>query len=115
MAFAIGRRQFISALGGATVAGPLAARAQTVDRARRIGMLLSASQDDPEDQRRRAAFQQSMKQLGWIEGQNIIIEYRWYGGVGERARKMARELVALQPDLIVTAVSPALAATLWPW
>src|SRR5262245_40516222 len=104
------RREFISLLGGAAVAFPLAARAQQSERVRRIGMLMSLSKDDPEDEQRRAVLQQSLQQLGWSEGRNLHIEYRWFAGEPVRAQAMAKELVALKPDLIITASTPGLLA-----
>jgi putative ABC transport system substrate-binding protein len=98
---AIGRRRFISALGGAAVAWPLAARAQQADRIRRIGALIGIAADDPEAQSRFAAFVQELGQFGWIEGRNVHIEPRWAAGNVANARKYAAELVALAPDVIV--------------
>jgi len=104
------RREFMTVLAGAAAAWPLAARAQQPERMRRIGMLLPYSADDAEDQRRRVVFQESLKQLGWIVGRNIQIEYRWFGGEPERARVLAKELVELRPDMIVAGTTPGLAA-----
>jgi putative tryptophan/tyrosine transport system substrate-binding protein len=84
---------------------------QPLDRIRRIGMLLNYSKDDPEDALLRKVFWESMKQLGWIDGRNISTEYRWYGGDSTRVQVMAKELVELQPDLIVAAATPGLSAT----
>jgi putative ABC transport system substrate-binding protein len=99
------RREFITLLGGAA-AWPLAARAQQPGGVRRIGVLMPYTQDDPEDRARVAALQEGLKQLGWTEGQNIRTEYRWYGGDADRARVLAKELVELQPDLIVVGAAP---------
>jgi putative tryptophan/tyrosine transport system substrate-binding protein len=101
------RRQFITLLGGAA-AWPMAARGQ--ERVRRVGTLMSLAEDDPEDRQRRAAFQQALGQLGWTEGGNLRIDYRWYGGDPARARALAKELVELEPDLIVATATPALTA-----
>ncbi len=98
MAITIGRREFISLLGGAAAAWPRAARAQ---QARRIGVLMPYSKDDPEDQARVAALQDGLRQAGWIEGRNLRSEYRWYAGESARARAMAMELVEQRPELIV--------------
>ena len=105
------RRDFITLLGGAAVAWPLAARAQPVERVRRIGVLLATSEDDPVAQARQAAFLQGLQQLGWIDGQNVRIDVRWTAGNPANARQYAAELVALAPDVILAiggAVVPSL-------
>ena len=89
------RREFISLLGGATVAWPLAARAQQRERMRRIGVLLPAAPDDAEQQSWLGAFLQGLAQSGWITGRNIRIETRWTKFDPEETRKYAAELVAL--------------------
>jgi len=104
------RRAFISLLGGAAAAWPLAARAQQADRVRRIGVLMSTAADDPEGQARIAALLQGLQQLGWIVGRNVQIEYRWTAGAPERVRNYATELVALAPDVIVTGGASYVAA-----
>jgi putative tryptophan/tyrosine transport system substrate-binding protein len=104
------RRAFISLLGGAATAWPLAARAQQTDRIKRICVLWPYTKDDPENQRRREVFEQSLQRLGWLEGRNITIEYRWFGGEPALARVEAKDLVALQPDVIVAGTTPGLAA-----
>ena len=78
------RRDFISLLGGAAVAWPIAARAQQRERMRRIGLLINLAADDPESQARRAAFQQGLQQLGWIDGRNVRIIARWGAGDADR-------------------------------
>src|SRR5262249_26794777 len=88
------RRAFITLLGGA-MAWPLAARAQQPDRVRRIGVLANIAENDPESRSRSAAFQQTLQQLGWTDGRNVQIDYRWALGDVERTRKFAAELVAL--------------------
>jgi putative tryptophan/tyrosine transport system substrate-binding protein len=97
----IGRRQFISALGGASVAWPLAARAQQFNQIRRIGALMPWDADDKEGQSRLAAFQQGLATLGWMEGRNIRTEVRWGAGGLDRLRTSAAELVALAPEVIL--------------
>ena len=96
------RREFITPLGGAAAAWPLAARAQQTERVRRIGVLVSVA-DDPEGQARIAAFLQSLQQLGWADGRNLQIDTRWAGGNPERIRRYAAELVALAPEVILSA------------
>jgi putative ABC transport system substrate-binding protein len=109
------RREFITLLGGAAVAWPLAARAQQRERVRRVGVLMGMTADDPESQVRLAAFAQGLQQLGWSVGQNLQIDYRWGGGNAELMRKNATELIALAPDIILahssTALTPLLQAT----
>ena len=91
------RREFISLLGGAAAAWPVAARAQQPERMRRIGVLTNLTENDPEGQARIAAFLQGLQQLGWTDGRNVRIDTRWTAGDVERIRKHAAELVALAP------------------
>jgi putative tryptophan/tyrosine transport system substrate-binding protein len=104
------RRAFITLLGGAAAAWPLAARAQQPERMRRIGVLNYLTADDPDSSPRVAAFAQALQGLGWIDGRNIQIDYRWGGGDLDRSRKYATELVALGPDVILVSSGSALAA-----
>jgi putative ABC transport system substrate-binding protein len=99
------RREFITLLGGATVAWPLAARAQQSKRIRRVGVLMPYAANDPQAQARNAAFLQGLQQLGWTVGNNVEIDYRWSGGNEEGTRKYVAELVALAPDVIFTSGS----------
>jgi putative ABC transport system substrate-binding protein len=103
------RREFITLLAG-TAVWPAAAHAQQPGGGRRIGVLMPYTQADPEDRARVAALQEGLKQLGWIEGQNIRAEYRWYGGDADRARVLAKELVELQPELILAGATPGAVA-----
>ncbi|MGA7911739.1 MAG: ABC transporter substrate-binding protein [Candidatus Dormiibacterota bacterium] len=114
MAIDIGRRQFVSALGGGMIAWPLAARAQQGERMRRIGVLLPVAADDPDPQAFYAAFVQRLQQLGWTDGRNVRIDTRWGAGNAADSRKYATELVALAPDVILAvgvSVEPLLEAT----
>jgi putative ABC transport system substrate-binding protein len=95
------RRQFIALLGGAAT-WPLAARAQQDQRVRRIGVLSALAEDDPESVARRPAFEQALKVLNWTNGNNLRIDYRWGEGDAERIRKLAAEIIALEPDVILT-------------
>jgi putative tryptophan/tyrosine transport system substrate-binding protein len=105
------RREFISLLGGAAAAAwPLAARAQQGDRVRRIGVLSGVAESDLEGEARIASLRQALQELGWTEGQNIRIDYRWAGGDANRARTYAAELVQLAPDAIVANSSTVVAA-----
>jgi putative tryptophan/tyrosine transport system substrate-binding protein len=105
------RREFITLLGGAAT-WPLAARAQQSDRVRRIAVLMNVADDDAEGQSRLTAFVQGLQELGWTDGRNARIEYRWAAGDPERIRKYVADLVALAPDVILatgTAVATPLA------
>jgi ABC-type uncharacterized transport system substrate-binding protein len=94
------RREFIRLVGG--VAGwPLVARAQQGERVRRIGVLMNVAADDPEAQARNVAFLQGLHELGWTEGRNVRIDYRWAAGDADRLRRYAAELVALAPDVVL--------------
>jgi putative ABC transport system substrate-binding protein len=104
------RREFMTLVGGAAAAWPLAARAQQPDRMRRIGVLMGWSESDPEFRSWMAAFLQAFAQLGWMEGRNVRIDVRWTNGNIERARALAKELVRLQPDAILAGTTPATAA-----
>src|SRR6516164_5037889 len=103
------RREFITLLGGAA-AWPLAARAQPrLERMRRVGVLNYLAADDPDSSPRVAAFAQALQELGWHDGRNIQIDYRWGGGDLDRSRRYATELVALAPDAILVSSGSALA------
>ena len=109
------RRQFITLLGGA-VTWPLAAGAQQDQRVRRLGVLSALAEDDPESVARRPAFEQALKALGWTNGSNLRVDYRWGAADDpDRARKYAAELVALAPDVILmsgtSVVAPLMQAT----
>src|SRR5437762_11312740 len=91
------RRDFINLLGGAAVTWPLAARAQQPDPIRRIGMMMATAESDPEAQVRARIFRHALHELGWTEGRNIRIDYRWATGEPDRARTYATELVTLAP------------------
>jgi putative ABC transport system substrate-binding protein len=95
------RRAFITLLGGAAAAWPLAARAQQPERMRRIGVLMNLTADDPEAPGRVAAFAQGLGELGWTIGRNVRIDYRWGANDPDRGRRYADELIALAPDTIL--------------
>jgi len=100
------RREFITLLGGAAAAWPLAVRAQQGERVRRIGLFTNLAADDAEAQARNAAFLQALQQLGWTSGNNVRIDFRFGAGDAERNRRYASELVAFAPDVIVATGSP---------
>jgi putative ABC transport system substrate-binding protein len=105
------RHDFITLLGGA-VAWPLAASAQQPDRVRRIGILMAFAESDPGAQSWVAAFREELGKLRGTEGRNIEINTRWAAADVESMQQLAKELVALQPDLILTSSTPATAAML---
>ena len=106
------RREFITLLGGAAAAWPLAARAQQAERMRRIGVLMASAADDPESQARIAAFLQGLQQLGWTDGRNVRIDTRWATTNADDLRRHAAELAALAPDVILAATGTATVAPL---
>ena len=104
----IGRREFITLLGGAAAAWPVAARSQQGDRMRRIGVLLPVATDDAEFQTRVGAFLQTLQQLDWTIGRNVEIDIRWATANADAIRTHAVELAALAPDVILAHGAPAL-------
>src|SRR5262249_61977632 len=101
------RRDFIALLGGAAAASPLAARAQQVERKRRIGVLMAHAESDAEFHDYLSAFREGLQKLGWTEGRTIQIDARW-GALddAEARQRSATELLALQPYLILTLHNP---------
>jgi putative ABC transport system substrate-binding protein len=106
----IGRREFITLLGGAGVAWPVAARAQQPQRMRRIGVLMSGDENDPFQKTRLSEFTQALADLGRTDGRNLRMDLRWGGADINRIRAIAQELAGLQPDIIVTSATPATVA-----
>ena len=105
------RRAFITLLGGATAAWPLAARAQQSDQPRRIGVLTALAEDDPENQARLAGFRYGLERRGWSEGRNLRIDYRFAPAASpDQAQPFAKELVALRPDVIFAQTTPVVTA-----
>jgi putative tryptophan/tyrosine transport system substrate-binding protein len=103
------RREFIAGLGGAAV-WPLGARAQQPDRMWRIGVLMGEDENDPEGKARFSGFTQRLAELGWTEGRNLRMDLRWAAGNADRMRLFAKELVGLQPEVILVIGTPATAA-----
>jgi ABC-type uncharacterized transport system substrate-binding protein len=95
------RRMFITLLGGVAAAWPLAARGQQAERMRRIGVLLGLAENDPETESRVAALRKGLHDLGWIDGRNVQMDYR-FAPATVQVQALANELVALQPDVIFT-------------
>ena len=100
------RREFITLVGAAAAARPFPAGAQQADRVRRVGVLTSFAENDPVTQARVAAFQQTIERLGWSEGRNIRTEYRFAAGQYDQFQRLAKDMVALQPDVILAQTTP---------
>jgi len=103
------RREFITLLSGA-VAWPFATRAQQAEHMRLIGVLMSVEENAPEGKTELSAFSRALAESGWTEGRNLRMEVRWGGGDVNRTRTFAKELVALQPDVILAQGTPGTAA-----
>ena len=104
------RREFITLLGGAAARGRLRRARSRRERMRRIGVLMNLAADDAEGQARVAAFQQALQQLGWTDGRNVRIDYRWAAGDAGRFHRYAEELLALAPDVILASATPSVQA-----
>ena len=103
------RRDFITLVGGAAVR-PLAARAQQAEGMRRIAVLLGWSESNPEFRSWIATFAEGLARLGWVDGRNVQIDVRWARGDVRRIQTFAKELVQLQPDVILSSTTPVTAA-----
>src|SRR5271170_8431812 len=103
------RRDFIAGLAG-TAAWPLVTRAEQPNRARRVGVLMNVVQEDPGGPADVMAFRQGLAELGWIEGRNVDIEFRWPGGDIDRIHTLAKELVGERPDVLIGRSTPTTAA-----
>ena len=101
MAIGVGRRQFISALGGVAMFRPFATHAQQTRNMRTVGIILSGAESDAESQTRIVAFRQGFEELGWKDRQDVHIEYRWVAGNSDLIEQYTREIVALRPDVIL--------------
>jgi putative ABC transport system substrate-binding protein len=106
--FGMRRREFITLLGVAA-GWPMAARGQLSEAPRRIGVLMGLAEDDPDTKARLSGFRQELEKLGWVEGRNVRIDYR-FAPAGARVHALAKELVALQPNVILSNASPATSA-----
>jgi putative ABC transport system substrate-binding protein len=109
---AMRRREFITFVGSSAAAWPLAARAQQPSRLRQVAILRSEVAGDPEGLRNSAALVQGLQALGWTQGRNVQIEQRWAGGSVDAMRALARELVALEPNVIVVISTPVTMAVM---
>ena len=106
------RREFITLLGGAAVAWPLAARAQQVERMRHIGVIMGFAENDPVWQAYLATFRQRLQEFGWSEGRNIRFDYWFTGESAERMRTAATEMVAMAPDVVFVSTNPVVSAVM---
>jgi putative ABC transport system substrate-binding protein len=104
------RRDFVTLLGGAAAAWPLAARGQQSNQTRRVGVLMGPGESDPEAQSEITTFRRALQDLGWVGGRNVRIAYRWADGDVNRMRTFARELITLQPEAILAVTTPVAAA-----
>ena len=104
------RREFITLLGSAAAVWPLAARAQQSDKMRRIGVLVGLAENDPDAKARLTGFREALAKVGWSEGRNVSVDYRFGAGSAEHIEALAKELVALQPDVILGQGTPVVAA-----
>src|SRR5258708_11108337 len=110
--FDMRRRDFVTLVSGAAMAWPFAARAQQAERMRRVGVLMPYAENDPETSPRVTALRQGLLQLGWTEGRNVRLEHRWSASDANAMRRLARELLDLRPDVILTDTTPVTAAVL---
>ncbi len=106
------RREFVTLLGAAAIASSRDVLAQRTERVRHIGVLVNLAESDPEGRSRVMAFRRGLDELGWTEGRNLQVEYRWAVGSADRVRALAKELVERQPDLIACETTPGVAAVL---
>jgi putative ABC transport system substrate-binding protein len=104
------RREFITLLGGAAAGWPVTARGQQPGGMRRIGLMMGSAETDSEAQQRVKVFQRALDGLGWIDGRNVRIEYRWTAGNPDRTQAYAAELLGMRPDLIVAHSTPVVKA-----
>src|SRR5215475_13310937 len=103
------RRDFVTLLGG-TMLLPLAARAQRPDRITRIGVLMGIGENDPEAGPRAEALEAGLRELGWVKGRNLQLDYRWTAGDPDRTQRFAKDIVELKPNLVVVHSTPAVKA-----
>src|SRR6516162_7111825 len=104
------RREFIALVGGAATVWSFVARAQQTERMRRVGVLNSLAETDVEARAWDTAFRKRLNELGWIEGRDVQLDYRWAAGDVERLQEFAKELIRLKPDVLLSVSTPATAA-----
>jgi putative ABC transport system substrate-binding protein len=105
------RREFIAGLGGAA-SWPLLARAERGERVRRLSVLMGWNETDPQAKDALSAFAEGLEKLGWVEGRNLRLDIRWTSGNADLRQMLAKELVELQPDVILSNTTPVTAALL---
>ena len=103
------RRAFIASIAGAAISRPIF-EARSADRVRKVAVLMPIGENDPEGQARVAAFTQALEEIGWTEGKNIFIEWRWSAGQADQLKQEASEIVLRRPDVIVAVGTPGLQA-----
>jgi putative ABC transport system substrate-binding protein len=104
------RRDFITAVAASTLAWPLAAGAQQREKMRRVGVLMTLAADDPEGLARVTAFAQRLQELGWRDGRDVRIDYRWAAADAASSHRQAQELLTLAPDVIIAVATPNVVA-----
>jgi putative ABC transport system substrate-binding protein len=104
------RREFIALVGSVAVAKPIAARAQQPDRMRRIGVMMAYAEGEPEGQLFVGAFREELRKLGWVEGRNVQIDYRWTAGDAALRQRFAKAMILQQPDVILSNNTPTTVA-----
>jgi ABC-type uncharacterized transport system substrate-binding protein len=104
------RRDFITAVAASTLAWPLATAAQQREKMRRVGVLMTLAADDPEGLARVTAFAQGLQELGWRDGRDVRIDYRWAAADAASFHKYAQELLTLAPDVIIAVATPSVVA-----
>jgi putative tryptophan/tyrosine transport system substrate-binding protein len=105
MTIHLSRREVIAVVGGAALTRPLVARAQQ-ERVRRVGVLMGTEEANPDGRQQAAALRRGLQELGWVDGHTVHIEYRWVAGEPTRAKLYARDLINLDPDVLVTHGTP---------
>ena len=101
------RREFIALVGGAAAVWPVTARAQQAERVRRLGVLMAVAESDADARNGVSILQERLQKLGWKDGNNIRIDYRWGNGDPDRIQDLAKELVDLHPDVLVGHSTPS--------
>src|SRR5712671_4547793 len=107
------RREFIGFIGWMATNWALPVYAQQGERRKRVGVLIGRPENDAEGRSYKVAFQQAMEQMGWRPGNNVVVDYRWMAGDPKLAEMLAKELVALRPDILVINSTAGVLAARW--